>query len=692
MRVTSIVIVIVACVMVSRPALAADALPKVVDASPCKAPPTIDGELGPNEWRDARGLPFVMRMVGVNPAATEERDSELWVMNSANALYVALRVPDKEMNRSLSPLDIDFAMLAFCRGDRLAAGDDRKVIGPGLYVDKYAAGPDKDDADDPHADGRGAVTHRDGAYTFEWAVPLDPRDPNDLSARPGDTVRFNLVFFDQLRPALQGTKLGGAYGGELKRVDAWGALRLARDVKDDGGSAFRAPAWVTERFGRLANGPAGSLRMTEASLVPVEGGEAAKVLVSYTYRDPRGTEQEAFAKLYLPPRIHEDAKARVPLFHVAGYETDDGTALGYVRRGWVVASPRALTTNPLIRTINPETALLHAVRALSFVDDARVVIGGGSAGGYMTLMLAAETFPLAGAAPEVPPMNWGYNGAYFFKQKDTVAAPAKGQTNARIPALFAVGTMIDACKSVYGTDYDDDTWFAHSPIAHVSTITCPVIVYWSTADVLVPMNQIGARWVQTPGKGEFPEGFTMEPEKLMSSRAGRTRLMDVLAESDYEVFTVTVPQGTSRHSFLGAPARPALQEMPVSERKPWSITIVDEGPPVWNIDHRKFDLLFSRDVFLKRVMTGPVAPHQLTSAKLERLLDRYAGKEWLSSRLKHLDRPETEKADVMRGLLTYVEAGAANGRRFVELYGKLPAEKRVLSEADRDALMKRIGR
>ena len=58
----------------------------------------------------------------------------------------------------------------------------------------------------------------------------------------------------------------------------------------------------------------------------------------------------------------------------------------------------ALSTNPLIRGVNPDIALLHITRALPFVDDSRVVITGGSAGGWMTLMLAAETFPLAGAA------------------------------------------------------------------------------------------------------------------------------------------------------------------------------------------------------------------------------------------------------------------------------------------------------
>ena len=155
-----------------------------------------------------------------------------------------------------------------------------------------------------------------------------------------------------------------------------------------------------------------------------------------------------------------------------------------------------------------------------------VIITGGSAGGWMTLMLAAETFPLAGAAPDVPPVNWGYNGAYFFKQLD------KAQHRRRAAAIpdFRLSLRSARCSGPAAPStaphYDDENWFAHSPVAHVPTITCPVSVYWTTADMLVPMNQVGAVWVQPFDKSKFPDGFTMEPVKLLSSREGRLTLMD----------------------------------------------------------------------------------------------------------------------------------------------------------------------
>ena len=114
-------------------------------------------------------------------------------------------------------------------------------------------------------------------------------------------------------------------------------------------------------------------------------------------------------------------------------------------------------------TTNPDIALLHIVRALPFVDDSRVVVTGTSAGGWMAFMLAAETFPLAGVAPAVAPMNWGYNQAYLLKQKDRLTP--------KVPALFGIRPLIEPCLKVYGDDMNDQTWFRHSPLAHLSTIT-----------------------------------------------------------------------------------------------------------------------------------------------------------------------------------------------------------------------------
>jgi len=638
-------------------------------------PPTIDGVIDPDEWRDARTIDFDLEMTGLNPMAKSARKCQLRFMNSANALYVAFRVPQEKAHASTNPIDIDFAMLAFCRGDKLQQGDDRKVIAPGLYADKHFVSPNKDE-DDKQKDGRGAVGHEKGMYSFEWAIPLDSGDTEDLKAKPGDKVRFNLAYFDGFRAEAKGTQVGGVFGAEMNNADGWGFIELAAKVEDDGGAAFKGPAWIAAQFKNF-DGPAKRIRFEESALLPGMLKPVAKALVSFTYRGMNGSDKEAKGALYLPAELQKDATARWPLYFVAGYEADDNACSALVRRGFVVFSPRALEANPLIRTANPDIARLHMARALPFVDDARVVIGGSSAGGYMTLMLAAETFPLAGAAPDVPPVNWGYNAAYFFKQKDRIG-PTTGNPAPRVPVLYGVGLMLKGASPVYGDDYGDATWFAHSPVAHVPTITCPVQAYWTTADVLVPMDQVGSKWVKPFEQSKFPEGFTMDPHKLTETKEGRTRLVDVLNEKDYEVFELAVPKGAVRTGAPAGPGGPPAAELPVSATRQWSIAILDEGPPEPQVGHTKYAVTWKRDKFLDQCQAAKIAPTQLTPAKLERLMDRYAGKEWLPSRLKHLDDAASEKADVLRGLKTYVAGSAENAKRFAELYEKLPAQRRVL--------------
>jgi hypothetical protein len=645
----------------------ADPLPKAIKSSPCKSPPVIDGTIGVDEWKDAKAIAFDLELIGINPAAKASRSCELRVMNSANALYIALKVPAETVHGSINPIDIDFAMLAFCKGNQLQNGDDRKVIGPGIYADKHFVAPNKD-ADDTHKDGLGAVGHEKGVYSFEWALPLDSGDDQDLRAKPGDSVKFNIAYFDGFRAELKGTLAGGVHGAEMNKADDWGTLELAAKVENDGGATFKGPPWVEALFKTFNKGPTNRLKFTGGALVPDLKQPAGKALVSFNYRDPEGKEKEGKATIYVPLPIRDNPKAKVPLYFSAGYEIDDNAALKHLRQGFAVVTPRALEANPLIRGANPDIALMHIVRSLPFVDDEHVVIGGGSAGGYMTLMLAAETFPLAGAAPDVPPVNWGYNAAYFFKQKELIA-PAKGENASKVPVLYGVSFLLQGAKKVYSDDVDDSTWFVHSPVAHVATITCPVSAYWTTADVLVPIDQVGAKWVKPFDKAKFPAGFTMDPMKLVDSIEGRTRLTDVLKESDYEVFVVPSPK-----------PNPKPTEVPLSKTKQWSIMIIDEGPPEPQVGHLKYGGACTRTEFFDRAKTNKTAPEQLTEAKLTRLMDRYAGKEWLPSKLKHLDDAESERADVLRGLRTYCKI-PENAKRFGELYEKLPAERRVL-EAD----------
>jgi hypothetical protein len=660
-------------------------LPKQLDSSPCIKPPVINGVHGPDEWKNVPVLTFDMPLVSIKPVGLASTPAELVVMNSANNLYVSLRVRDATNDVSLSPLSVDGALLAFCRGKSLARGDDRKAIAAGVYVDKHVTDPGKD-ADDTLQEGRGAMAYANDWYTFEWAVPLDSGDEEDLRAKLDDLIRFNIAYLDAF-PS-EKTRMGGLFAGNFNDAATWGTLRLAKDVRDDGNEVFKGLEWADKLLEERA-GPAQRLKVIESLSVPARMPAVAKMVATFDYRDPDGRMQTGKAKLFLPHVLSKPG-TKAPLMLVAGYESDDGKASAMAMRGWIVATQREVNPNPLIRTTNPDIALLHIVRSLPFVDDARVLISGGSAGGYATLMVAAETFPLAGAAPDVPPVNWGYNAAYFFSQTK-LFAPATPGAAPRIPVLHTIAPVLESATKVYGTDYGDETWFRGSPVAHVATITCPVSVLWTTADVLVPIDQIGTKWVKPFDVAQFPEGFAMDPEKLLSSQHGRTRLVDVLSEERYEVFVLQVPAGASRPPVAPGTKLPPPIELPVSKSKQWSIAILDEGPPDPLVAHQKYQLAHTREEFYQRVLSTPLSLEQLTPIKLERLMDRYAGVEWLPTKLKRLDVPESEQADVLRGLKTYTSSSPEHAARFLDLYEKLPSSKRILP-ADVLAAIQAAGR
>jgi hypothetical protein len=203
-------------------------------------------------------------------------------------------------------------------------------------------------------------------------------------------------------------------------------------------------------------------------------------------------------------------------------------------------------------------------------------------------------------------------------------------------------------------------------------------VNWTTADVLVPIDQVGAKWVKPFDPKAFPKGFTMDPTQLTDTKHGRTRLLDVLPEADYELFELPVPQGTLKVGGPPTSGTAKTVEMPVSATKRWSVIIIDEGPPEPLVGHMKYAVAWTRDKYLEAAKTARIDPTQLTPAKLERLMDRYAGKEWLPGKLTHLDDPAGEKADVLRGLRTYTKGGPEHAKTFAELYAKLPKERQVL--------------
>jgi hypothetical protein len=446
--------------------------------------------------------------------------------------------------------------------------------------------------------------------------------------------------------------------------------------------------WLDE----IANGfddPAGVITEISAEEVEVGGEKAGKVTLSFRVRDLRGEPYVATANVYLPMALEGAEPSRLPVWFNCGYEVEEPTAVRHLRQGRAVVTsctpPEGTVfpaSNPLMRGPNTDYVLAHLIRGARFVDPTAIVYGGGSAGGYATLMAVAEAFPVAGAVALAPPVNLGYQAAYFqtvFPRY--VADPPKGHpVIAMITAAFVEGFA--PITAAYGDDLGGLAFFEHSPVAHVDRITCPAFVFISSADFLVPVEQL-ARELAAPTLASPPEHVTVAAEELHPSPRVAVRLLDVLGERA-DVRRVALPEGAVIEEVLDQtmqqPKLPVTVVTQASDGKQWLVNVLDEGPIVLGATHGLHAVEAEVDPFVQHVLARDIAVDQLTREKLEQLLDRYTGVEWLAAGYCHLDEPEAERADVLRGLRLYCSQSPEHAQRFAELYAALPSERQVLPE------------
>ncbi len=665
--------------------------PGEIRSVPCPTAPRIDGVIGADEWPAAGQTRWSMPMTSVAGAAAP-REAVLWVQNSRMNLYVALRVPDVRRDLDLPQATADLAVLAFCAGTALAEGDDRRVCLPGIFADKHFVAPGRD-ADDTARHGTSRMTwHADqgGYYVIEWQVPLNSGDRQDVELAPGDRVKFNLVFADGFKPGGEGMQIGGLYGGSADDAAGWGELVLAADVGPEAPAPVPAAIATLFPWTEAADRLEHRLRRLEVTELEVEGRPAAAVTVEFEYPTLAGTAEIGQGRIFLPPELLDDPATPRPLIHQAGYELDDNGAAWLMREGVIVSTPHAHPLNPLARGPNLDCALLHAMRGLPFVDGRQIHIQGGSAGGWTTLMVAAETFPIVGAQPAVPPLDWGYNAAFIGTQGATGDEP-EDPTQSPTPILAAVYSIVQQLATFYNVPYDSAAFTALSPIAQLETITAPVQVFFSTADMLVPVDQVGAEHVRPFDAALFPAGFSTAPTACLPGRPVRT-LAEALGHDEAEWFVPELPENPPAMQADGTAAQgtPPALALPFSRERRWSVTILDEGPCEPQVGHFKYAWALDSAPFRAWVRERGILPEQLNGAKLARLMNRYAGRQHLSGEIRPdggeprpihlLDWPEAERADVLRGLSAYA-ADDACAARLGELYAALPAELKLLGDS-----------
>ena len=182
-----------------------------------------------------------------------------------------------------------------------------------------------------------------------------------------------------------------------------------------------------------------------------------------------------------------------------------GGAAEFLRFGWMVLTPRYLRfdhgANLVGDGLNISIQLPQLAKRIPYVDQTRIGLIGGSAGGYQTLMVCAEIFPVTAAVANAPLVNLTYNLLYSKNARFNEGLKPEEMP---VPIVNVVKIVADGTIKLLGNDKPgDENWRAASPVHLVDFITNPVLIPCSTADILVPIDQFGEKFIKKPAPGDL---------------------------------------------------------------------------------------------------------------------------------------------------------------------------------------------
>lgn len=347
-------------------------------------------------------------------------------------------------------------------------------------------------------------------------------------------------------------------------------------------------------------------------------------------------------RLYIP----EKASKPVPIVYIPHYEMkDDALELRtYLNEGWAVASPTAFenTANGLLTDDDLvfNNAVLYALRRMEEFDPERLVLVGGSAGGYCSMMLAGLQMGICANIAQAPIENLYFNFYKHFNAADELNGGAMGKILLKgltklskgsdeekaqalielmmelpLPFVGMVSGMFKPIQDNFPDKEDYDRWAALSPIGLADCYSNPFIVYHCTSDLLVPIDQTTRKYTYEKNSDTMPEGFSTRLDAGYPGILGKA--LDELLD----------PSLTCVQSIKPIPVGESAAT-PYDKGKPFNIVVSDDGPVESYSSHNNGDPAGAVDMipFLKdKIGQGLSSTEMLRPGKLRLLLERYAG-------------------------------------------------------------------
>ena len=373
------------------------------------------------------------------------------------------------------------------------------------------------------------------------------------------------------------------------------------------------------------------LAQSKAQVKPLENVTIKIIDLPYITKERKVSKRKL--RLYTP----NDAIKPMPLIFVPHYEMpEDALEMReYLKEGWAVASCAEFNGGEYNKTITDDdlvfnNAMLYYLRNLDEIDSERIAVVGGSAGGYMTLMLNALQSGICCAVANGPITNFYFNFKYYFpkanaynlkaimamteeERKDVVTMLSK----LPIPFVGAIGggAGFTAALENFPDENEVERWEAFSPTAICEAFGNPIYITSCTSDILVPVDQITRRFTYKENGESLPKGFDCTlPDNLFGKL--KYSLEERLPSDQVNVFLRKVMTDGSDTVYE------------FDDTKRFQIFITDEGAPESYCSHNKgintgkaIDVPYIKAMFDKKASKTNV----ITVEKVIMLVKRYNG-------------------------------------------------------------------
>ena len=353
----------------------------------------------------------------------------------------------------------------------------------------------------------------------------------------------------------------------------------------------------------------------ETAEEPLSDDEFSTELITVKYIKEDGTVDDSRQVILYHPAGVDGV---TPLIFIPHYAVEDGTAdfIGYIRHGWAVAAAYNFNTayNGVLETDDLvfNNAALYTLRNRDDIDPQRIAIVGGSAGGYMSMMLNGLQMGNAVAIANSPIVNAYFNFHEYFPLCDEINRNS-GLFNFLMPIQGMVSSSFQPINDIIAAD-DVARWEAVSAISMARAYSNPVVITHNTSDILVPKDQLTHQYTYEDNDGSLPEGFNAA---LPSNYPGiLSSTFEELA--DPEELTV---------NYVAVENNRVTGDLPYGDTL-ITINIIDDGPTTAKGSHNNPSVSGSMNIFpyLEEMFSKTLAKTEKpVPEKLMLLLQRYQG-------------------------------------------------------------------